>query len=253
MTATSLSLLAAAKSSHQADGSSAVPRQPGCMANSAFAAGNRVSPVLPQLSLRLSASAAGLVGVGIVTGLVSYLHRSPVRAAQVPGTSAWIQHLIVAAVACALYGAARWRNGRRPRRGSGTLLLLAPLGRSAAARLAATMRSKPSWRPVAALPPLAMIGYGLWRIGEQITGGLDPNFTANAWGGPTYLGAMACHCLDAGLIVATCAWLLNRILVPASADRSRLAGSRCARNRRSLGYPDGQRNRSRWSRPRPRP
>jgi hypothetical protein len=66
---------------------------------------------------------------------------------------------------------------------------------------------------LAALPPLAVIAYGCWRIGEQVTGGLDPNFTADAWGGPTYLGAMACHYLDTGLIMAVCAWLLDRILV----------------------------------------
>jgi hypothetical protein len=178
-------------------------------------ASNAISPVTRQISPLLSASAAGLVTVGIATGLISYLNRSPVREAHAPGTSAWIQHLIVAAVACALYGVARWRHGRRPGRGSGRLLLLAPLGRSAASRLAATMRHM-SWRPVAALPPLAMIGYGLWRIGEQVTGGLDPNFTANAWGGPTYLGAMVCHYLDAGLIIAACAWLLDWILLPAT-------------------------------------
>jgi hypothetical protein len=68
-----------------------------------------------------------------------------------------------------------------------------------------------------------MIAYGFWRIGEQITAGLDPNFTVNAWGGPTYLGAMACHYLDGGLIIAACAWLLNWILLPASTD-ARLAG-----------------------------
>ncbi|MGH3209608.1 MAG: hypothetical protein ACRDNO_17800 [Trebonia sp.] len=190
------------------------------MTNSAYAAGDEVSLTLRQLSPLLSASAVGLVAVGTVTGLVSYLHRSPAREAYISGTSAWVQHLVLAAVACALYGVARWRHGRRPCRGSGALLLLAPLGRSAASRLAATMR-QPSWRPVAALPLLAMIGYGFWRAGEQITAGLDPNFTVNAWGGPTYLGAMACHYLDLGLIIAACAWLLNRILIPASADRSR--------------------------------
>ena len=67
-------------------------------------------------------------------------------------------HLVAAAVAGALYGVARWRHARRFGRGSGPLLLLAPLGRSAASRLLATMRQG-SWRSVAALPPLALIGY----------------------------------------------------------------------------------------------
>lgn len=159
----------------------------------------------------------GLATVGIVTGFVHYVHRSPVREAHLPGTSAWAQHLIVAAVACTLYGVARWRHGRRYGRGSSRLLLLAPLSRSAASRLMATMRQA-SWRSAAALPSLGILGYSCWRIGEQVTGGLDPNFTANAWGGPTYLGAMACHYLDGALIMAATAWLLDKILLPAAAQ-----------------------------------
>jgi hypothetical protein len=69
-----------------------------------------------------------------------------------------------------------------------------------------------SWRIAAAIPLLAVIGYCCWRVGEQVTAGLDPNFTANAWGGPTYLGAMACHYLDAALIIAASSWLLDKIL-----------------------------------------
>jgi hypothetical protein len=101
--------------------------------------------------------------------------------------------------------------------GSGQLLQLAPLGRSAASRLMATMRQVPA-RSVAALPLLVVIGYSYWRVGEQVTAGLDPNFTVNAWGGPSYLGAMACHYLDGGLIIAVSAWLLDRILLPTAAE-----------------------------------
>jgi hypothetical protein len=89
------------------------------IASETYDASNVISPITRQISALLSASAAGLVAVGIVTGLISYLHRSPVRAAHVPGMSAWPQHLIVAAVACGLYGVARWRHGRRAGRGSG--------------------------------------------------------------------------------------------------------------------------------------
>ena len=151
-----------------------------------------------------------------MTGVIEYLHRSPIREAHLPGTSAWTPHLVAAAVACALYGVARWRHGRRFGRGSGRLLLLAPLGKSAASRLMATTRQV-SWRSAAALPPLALIGYSFWRVGEQVIGGLDPNFTANAWGGPSYLGAMACHYLDAALMIAVGAWLLDKILPSAVA------------------------------------
>jgi hypothetical protein len=165
------------------------------------------------LSPLLSAAAASLLALGVLTGLIMYLGRSPVREAQLPGTSAWPQHLALAGLAAALYAFARWRQHRQPGRGSGRLLL-APVSRSAADRLRMTLR-RPSWRAVAALPLLILIGYGCWRTGEQVTAGLDPDFTANAWGGPTYLGAMACHYLDGGLIIAAAGWLLNQILLPA--------------------------------------
>jgi hypothetical protein len=180
--------------------------------------GNAIARITRQISPRLSVVAVGLAAVGIATGLIRYLHRSPIREAHVSGTSAWVQQLIVAAVVCALYGVAHHRHARRFGQGSGRLLLLAPLGRSAASRLMATMRQV-SWRSAAALPPLVLIGYGFWRIGEQVTGGLDPNFTVNAWGGPTYLGAMACHYLDAALGIAACAWLLDKILLRAAGHR----------------------------------
>jgi len=93
---------------------------------------------------------------------------------------------------------------------------IAPLGRSAAARLTAAARQA-SWRAASAIPLLGLIGYCCWRVGEQVTAGLDPNFTANAWGGPSYLGAMACHYLDVALIVGASGWLLDRIL-PSAPD-----------------------------------
>jgi hypothetical protein len=170
----------------------------------------------PRMSPGLAASAGALTALGIATGFVSYLHRSPIRAVHVPGTSAWPEQLIAAGVACVLYAVARWRHGRRSGRGRGRLLLLAPLGRTAASRLAATMRQV-SWRSAAALPLLALIGYSCWRAGEQVTAGLDPNFTVNAWGGPTYLGAMACHYLDMALGIAAIAWLLDKLLLPVGA------------------------------------
>jgi hypothetical protein len=178
-----------------------------------------VSQVTRRFSALLCAAAASAAVAGIATGFALYLDRSPIQEAHVPGTSAWVQHLIVAAVACALYGVARWRHDRRFGRGSGRLLLLAPLGGSAAARLAATMRQV-TWRSVAALPLVTVITYIFWRAGEQVTGGLDPNFTVNAWGGPTYLGAMACHYLDGALIIAASAWLLDRILLRGPASPS---------------------------------
>jgi hypothetical protein len=181
-------------------------------------ASSEISTVTRQISPLLTVAAAGVTAVGIATGFIQYLDRSPMRESSAPGTSAWGQHLAVAAVACAVYGVARWRHSRRFGRGSGRLLLLAPLGRNAAARLTAAARQA-SWRNAAALPLLVVIGYCCWRVGEQVTAGLDPNFTANAWGGPSYLGAMACHYLDIALIIAASGWLLDKILPQAARPR----------------------------------
>ena len=182
-------------------------------------ANSEISPVTRQISPLLTVSAAGVTAVGIATGFIRYLDRSPIRDATAPGASAWGQQLAVAAVACALYAVARWRHRRRFGRGSGRrLLLLAPLGRNAAARLTAAARQA-SWRTAAALPLLTVIGYCCWRVGEQVTAGLDPNFTANAWGGPSYLGAMACHYLDSALIIAASGWLLDKVLPQAARPR----------------------------------
>ena len=74
-------------------------------------------------------------------------------------------------------------------------------------------------RALLAAVPAALILYCFWRAGLQVLAGLDPNMTVNAWGGPTYLGAMACHYLDCCLMIAAAAWALNRILLPFPATR----------------------------------
>src|ERR1019366_584393 len=56
--------------------------------------------------------------------------------------------------------------------------------------------------------------YVFYRCGMQVTAGLDPNGTVNAWGGPTYLGAMAFHYFDGILMLAAACWLLALILLP---------------------------------------
>jgi hypothetical protein len=56
--------------------------------------------------------------------------------------------------------------------------------------------------------------YFFYRDGGQVIGGLDPNFTVNAWGRPTSVGAMACHHLDGLVLMGAAAWLLDRIVLP---------------------------------------
>jgi hypothetical protein len=117
-----------------------------------------------------------------------YHHRSHARLPFVPGASAWAQQLAAALIACAVFGYAQWRHRRRFGPHSGRLWLLAPLGKAATQRLARAAGighgpASPA-RALLALPLVAVIGYCLWRAGQQVTAGLDPNFTVDAWGVP---------------------------------------------------------------------
>ncbi|WP_211229580.1 hypothetical protein [Nakamurella lactea] len=159
---------------------------------------------------------AVLLIVGVGAGAITFAGRSDVREAVRPGTSAWPVHLVLAVVGLGWLTAAMLR--RRRTAGAG-LFLLAPLGRAAAQRLRLTLRQAP-WRLLVGLPALALLLFTPVRVGEQLIAGLDPNFVSNAWGGPTYLGAMACHYLDSALIAATCVVLLDLLLKrPAAATR----------------------------------
>ena len=169
-----------------------------------------------RLSGPLTALAGSAFVSGAVYGLLQFLERSPVRQRHVAGTAAWGPHLALALAAIVILSLVWWRrqggNGPRPGRRS----LLAPLGTSAARRIARVLGlgGDPAHRGrlLLALPAAALLGYCVWRAGVQVTGGLDPNFTVNAWGGPSYAGALLCHYLDLALLAGAAAWLLNRIL-----------------------------------------
>jgi hypothetical protein len=181
--------------------------------------------VTRQLSPALTVLAGALLAAGPAVGLADYLNRSAVPARFVPGSSAWWQHGAVAVTGAVLMTVA-WRRRRTP---PGRLWLLAPIGRAAARRVAATVRDCGGRRAALgrlalALPPAALFLYGPFRAARQVTGGLDPNATVNAWGGPGYAGALACHWLDIFLLMAAAAWLLDKILVPDPAAAGGPAG-----------------------------
>jgi hypothetical protein len=199
-------------------GRDAGPTRPGGLAGQPGTMTNKIRRVARQLSAPLVILVAALFAAGGISGLFSYLDRSSVRERFVPGSSAWWQQLAVAVVACAAFGYGRWRHQRRFGRHSDRLWLLAPLGKPAARRVARTLGALRGLsglgRVLLAVPPAAVFLYFFYRNGEQVIGGLDPNFTVNAWGGPTYIGAMACHYLDGLVLMGAAAWLLDRILLP---------------------------------------
>jgi hypothetical protein len=199
-------------------GRDAGPTQPRGPAGQAGIMTIKIRRVVRQLSAPLVILVAALFAAGVISGLFSYLNRSSVRETFIPGSSAWWQQLAVAVVACAAFGYGRWQHQRRFGRHSDRLWLLAPLGKPAARRVARTLGALRGLsglgRALLAVFPAAVFLYFFYRDGEQVIGGLDPNFTVNAWGGPTYIGAMACHYLDGLVLMGAAAWLLDRILLP---------------------------------------
>ncbi|HST66071.1 MAG TPA: hypothetical protein VLM05_12855 [Mycobacteriales bacterium] len=111
-------------------------------------------------------------------------------------TANWV-HVGLAAVALALLAVARRRD-----RAATTAFLRRPLTAAGWADWfdGLTWRGRPVLlRPLVFLG-VVLMAYTPLRAGEQVMAGLDRDFTRDAWGGPTYLGAMGAHYLDGVLI-----------------------------------------------------
>jgi hypothetical protein len=131
---------------------------------------------------------------GLAFGGVLYSRRDPQVAGFVSWTAAWPQHAVVAVIGA-------------------VLLVVVARRRWPPVRPALTpMRLLP------AAPLLGLLVFAAFRAGVQVLAGLDPNFTVNAWGGPTYLGAMACHYLDLAVGGIVVVWALRSILTQRAAS-----------------------------------
>jgi hypothetical protein len=173
-----------------------------------------------SVAYQLSGPFTALVGSaflsGVWYGLAEFLQRSPVRQVHVAATAAWGEQLALAVATVVIVSIAETRHRRRFGPRSRRPWLLAPFGRHAAQRIGRALgfgggRAQPG-RLLLALPAAAMFLFCFWRAGVQLTAGLDPNFTVNAWGGPSYAGALACHYLDLFLLSAGAAWLVDKVL-----------------------------------------
>ncbi len=182
---------------------------------------------------------AALLAAGIAEGTAEYARRSPKIGQHMAGTNAITVHVALAAVATAAVIAIQARRSRQPAPQRAPSPWAAPFSATAASRLRETLQlaagpSLPNLaRAAAAVPLVLVLSYTPFRMGMQITGGLDPNATVNAWGGPTYLGALLAHYLDGIIGFYAAAFLLNRILLPAS------AAGRPASRARALGLNEG--------------
>lgn len=162
-----------------------------------------------RLSVPLSITAAALFVAGVGLGFLMHLSSDRPVPEHNPDMNAWPVHLVLTGLLVAGLGFASWRHSKG--RGSG-LFLLTPIGKRAGARLRKTVRHSP-WRLIIIVPMLMVVVYLMLRSGMQVTIGLNQAETVNAWGGPTYLGAMYAHYLDAVVFGAVAAGVIHLVMV----------------------------------------
>lgn len=163
---------------------------------------------------------AALFLIGLAEGAVEYAARSPVIARRVPGTNAITIHVLLAIAAAAAVISIQALRARHPAQ-RGPSPWTEPFSANALARLSQTIRFARGLSPqnlaraIATVLLAAVVLYTPFRMGAQITDGPGPNATINAWGGPSYLGALLAHWLDGLILFYLAAFLLSRILLPA--------------------------------------
>lgn len=143
-----------------------------------------------------------LLALGVVLGGVLLAVTDETSAGAGVATANWIHVGLAAAALTAL--AVAWRRDR-------AAFLRHPFTAAGWADLTSAFRWRDRpvpLRPVAFLAAL-VLAYTPVRAGLQVLAGLDPDFTRDAWGGPTYLGAAAAHWLDGALIFLACTALLR--------------------------------------------
>jgi hypothetical protein len=174
---------------------------------------NSQHPPMSRLSrLSISAFVAAFV-VGLASGAVSYAHRSPViEQRTVNATANEIEIGVAIAAAAVVVAVQLWRSRNPGRRGPSPWS--APFSARAAARVGRAFRSSPGAAALRAAPMALLILvmlYSSWRMGSVLTGAFDSNAVVNAWGGPTFTGAVLAHWMDGIIGFYAAAFLVGRL------------------------------------------
>jgi len=158
---------------------------------------------------------------GMAYGYYRYLHRPATFPPNDPKNNAILVHLIIAA--CAIITVAAIQLYRKRKQLPN--IWAAPFSQSALQRLKATFAPGRFTllyipRVVVSFLMLVVMLFTPFRSGSLITAGLDPSEPANAWGGPSYLGAAAAHWMDLVIFLYIGGLILNWIMVKrASANK----------------------------------
>lgn len=149
----------------------------------------------------------GVFALGVLAGVGVYLNRPDGAVSHTPDTSAWPVHIVLTVVAVAWIAAV---VATRSRYRWLTPVNVFGAGFSIRLRLLTRMPVRTEYVRMALVAMMVLFtAFAFFRAGQQVIGGLDPHFIANAWGGPSYLGALYCHYLDLGLMVGVAGVILN--------------------------------------------
>ena len=174
-----------------------------------------------------------LFAIGTAVGLVQWINDTDTTTTRAGVAVANVVHCLIAAIVIAVvivvhrrhpvrlrafvrspFTAAGWRNVR-----SATIALprwLVDTGRTVSGR----QSPRPSFgRLLLGLPAgmvLTVAAIIVWytplRAGLQVFAALDPDFTRDAWGGPSYLGASLAHWMDGVLMFYAATALIAALL-----------------------------------------
>lgn len=146
---------------------------------------------------RFTLSVFGALAVlGLANGITVYLNRPQAFPPNDPANNAIALHIAIAiALVLAVVIVQTYRNSKQL-----PAIWLAPFTEHALSRLKRTFRSGASVigaiRVLVCLVGLFLVLWPVYRSSLQVTAAFSPAFTANAWGGPSYLGASLAHWMD---------------------------------------------------------
>jgi hypothetical protein len=170
------------------------------------------------MNSKLSRITLGVLGASFIGGFCYGIYRNvnniTVYVPDDPKNDAVLVHVVIAVCVIIIVSAIQLFRRRKQL----PSIWKAPFTKDAFARLKATLMPR-SFNllttpriPISFLLAL-IIAFAPFRIGEQIIGGLDQAATNNAWGGPSYGGAMAAHYMDMLIITYVAALLLHIVMV----------------------------------------
>lgn len=163
---------------------------------------------------KITLGAYGILAViGLSYGLFLYLHRPASYPPNNTANNAILTHWVLAACLLATIISTQLYRTKRHQ----PTIWLAPFSNHAFQRFKTTIIPQrfsftDLLRALLSILLLALVLWPPFRSAMQITAALDPSVTANAWGGPSYVGATLAHWMDDAIMLYIGAGLLHIVM-----------------------------------------